>query len=321
MVNGKPVGSCRISFGPQNSDLDVNEWISFLSRCFINSQKLRSDGNPVLTKKKATLSGVYIFPIKSCASIKLSASMITAEGLFLDRKWMFVDENGRSIDQKRFPKLCKVQPIWPVHNGELKVHVEELGQSFTLLNSVNEGYVKAEKLEIRVCGRRQMIRSPGTSLPDTLCRFIGVKAGSLVQAKENDSFSNKSPLLLVSDTSVEHVRSRVETSFDISCFRANLVVSGLDRGKCLLSLQFSLIEFEENEWKGRTLQIGSTNFLVGDSCTRCQVICINQNTGEKSREPFSSISAMNRVEGKVSFGVYVCGTEGSIAIGDKVRVL
>lgn len=37
-------------------------------------------------------------------------------------------------------------------------------------------------------------------------------------------------------------------------------------------------------------------------CTRCQMICIDQNTGEKTTEPLKTIA--REFQGKMRFGVY-----------------
>ena len=58
-------------------------------------------------------------------------------------------------------------------------------------------------------------------------------------------------------------------------FRANLVVSG------------SIPPFSEDGWK--YVSIGSKTFNVLGPCTRCQMICINQSSGEREREPLQTL--------------------------------
>lgn len=55
-------------------------------------------------------------------------------------------------------------------------------------------------------------------------------------------------------------------------------------------------------------------------CTRCQIICIDQKTGQKSPEPLRVIS--NEFHGKRTFGVYLSAenknTHGFIRCGEIV---
>lgn len=56
-------------------------------------------------------------------------------------------------------------------------------------------------------------------------------------------------------------------------------------------------------------------------CTRCQMICIDQSTSEKTVEPLKTLS--RKLGGKISFGVYLkqdipCGKHSEIDIGSTV---
>ena len=71
--------------------------------------------------------------------------------------------------------------------------------------------------------------------------------------------------------------------------------------------------------------------MVGP-CQRCQMVCIDQTTGQRSREPFSTLAKTRRRDGKVWFGVY-CSLKSEkqhlsktrrkrkfIRVGDTIRV-
>lgn len=44
-------------------------------------------------------------------------------------------------------------------------------------------------------------------------------------------------------------------------------------------------------------------FQNDGKCTRCQMICIDQQTGEVTKEPLLTLS--KELKGKISFGVYL----------------
>ncbi|XP_076456194.1 molybdenum cofactor sulfurase-like [Babylonia areolata] len=71
-------------------------------------------------------------------------------------------------------------------------------------------------------------------------------------------------------------------------FRANLVVDGG-------------LPFDEDRWTRMTC--GDVQFVGQGQCSRCGMICLNQNTGEKTREPLRTLAAWRG--GKVYFGVYM----------------
>lgn len=60
------------------------------------------------------------------------------------------------------------------------------------------------------------------------------------------------------------------------------------------------------------------------------MLCIDQNTAEKTPEPFETLAKTRRVNGKVYFGQHIChlptgdhastGAKSTIAVGDPVRV-
>ncbi|KAK1752448.1 pyridoxal phosphate-dependent transferase [Echria macrotheca] len=108
--------------------------------------------------------------------------------------------------------------------------------------------------------------------------------------------SNESPILAISLASVdalnEEIRRNGAKEVSPAVFRANVVVSG------------SPEPYVEDGWTG--LRIGRHNFRMLGACRRCHMVCINQETAEKSEEPFVSLSRTRRFEGKVFFGTHMC---------------
>lgn len=75
-------------------------------------------------------------------------------------------------------------------------------------------------------------------------------------------------------------------------FRGNLIVEAPD-------------VLEELNWK--SLRIGDVTLRAGGACTRCQMICIDQKTGEKTTEPLRTIA--REFQGKLTFGLYLSQTD------------
>ena len=63
----------------------------------------------------STISGLYIYPIKSCRGISLQKAVVTKYGLaaaenqeVMDRKWMIIDDNKVFISQRSHPKMALI---------------------------------------------------------------------------------------------------------------------------------------------------------------------------------------------------------------------
>ena len=65
---------------------------------------------PLRTAENVTLSGLYVYPIKSCAGISLESACLSATGLRYDRRFL---NSGRSSDwlRQQAPNLKDVSPI------------------------------------------------------------------------------------------------------------------------------------------------------------------------------------------------------------------
>jgi molybdenum cofactor sulfurtransferase len=123
--------------------------------------------------------------------------------------------------------------------------------------------------------------------------------------------SNESPILAISLASVDALNEEIKRSggreVSAAVFRANVVIStGLTQGQT---------PYVEDSWT--TLRIGVHDFRMLGACRRCHMVCINQETAEKSEEPFVTLSKTRRFEGKVFFGTHMCYSPGDGAVVTK----
>lgn len=59
---------------------------------------------------QASIEQLWIYPIKSCAGVRLDEAELTDTGLLYDRAWMVVDEQGGFVSQRELPRLALIQP-------------------------------------------------------------------------------------------------------------------------------------------------------------------------------------------------------------------
>ncbi len=57
-----------------------------------------------------SIAALYIYPIKSCAGLKVQSAEITPHGLLHDRQWLIVDQTGCFQTQRQIPHLVWITP-------------------------------------------------------------------------------------------------------------------------------------------------------------------------------------------------------------------
>ncbi|GKT42292.1 molybdenum cofactor sulfurase [Colletotrichum spaethianum] len=137
--------------------------------------------------------------------------------------------------------------------------------------------------------------------------------------------SNESPILVINTASLHALNREIEAnggrSVPPESFRANLVI-GATRDSEQLA-------WAEDDWT--RLTIGGEEFKMMGSCRRCQMVCVDQETGERHQEPFVTLAKVRRFDGKVYFGAHMghdpktkAATEKAqfptIQVGDAINV-
>lgn len=59
---------------------------------------------------QATITGLFVYPIKSCAGVAVQEAILTETGLEFDRAWMVVDGKGEFLTQRELPRMALIQP-------------------------------------------------------------------------------------------------------------------------------------------------------------------------------------------------------------------
>ena len=68
-----------------------------------------------------TLTGLFIYPVKSLGGISLPAADLTPLGLRHDRRWLVVDERNRFLTQREHAEMALLA-VEPAYNGFLLRH-------------------------------------------------------------------------------------------------------------------------------------------------------------------------------------------------------
>jgi uncharacterized protein len=245
-----------------------------------------------LPEPLATLTGLYVYPLKSARGIALEGAALDERGIEHDRRWMVVDEQGLFVSQRTHPRLALIGTAFDgatlrlAAPGLPELAVEVPVDSETAAVRVWQDDVSALLATRAACewvSEHLGVRCRLVYLPDAARRQVAppYEPARLV------SFADAFPILLVSEASLTELNRRLERPVPMDRFRPNLVVSGCE-------------PHAEDSW--HRIRIGDVPFTVAKPCSRCVVITTDQSTGERHREPLATLSTYRLQDGKVMFG-------------------
>ena len=262
-----------------------------------------------------SVSQIAVFPVKSLGAMYPLETELERTGFRHDRAWMIVDEDGIFVTQRQFPWMAcigtdvteaGVRLLFP--DGEA-LEVPVIADGTTLRVHVWNSECKAV--------------DQGDAAADALSDFIG-RPCRLVRMHQSFSrrtasayterapkmsvgFADSSPLMLLSEASLEDLNRRLETPVAMSRFRPNLVIAGGEA-------------FQEDRWT--RIRIGKVTLSLVKDCIRCEIPTVDQETGEKGVEPMETLESYRAGPLGPRFGRKVVQeTLGTIRVGDPVTVI
>jgi len=123
---------------------------------------------------------------------------------------------------------------------------------------------------------------------------------------ESVSFADGMPYVMIGQSSLDELNQRLEVPVPMNRFRPNLVFSG---GQA----------FEEDQFT--RIKVGEVDFQVVKPCARCVLITVDQQTGEKGKEPLATLATYRTVNNKVYFGQNaVALAPGIVCLGDLIQL-
>jgi uncharacterized protein len=264
------------------------------------------------TAENVTLSGMYVYPIKSCAGISLQSADLSAMGLCHDRRWMLVDETGEFMSQRAHPLMALISvrfsaehlivgapgmpdleiPLYPQAGDSLQVRV---------WGDTNRGALVDEQAD----------RWFGEFL-DFPCRLVhkpddDVRPVDSLYAEDGDQvgFADGFAFLLISEASLEDLNTRLEDPLPMNRFRPNFVVRGCE-------------PYAEDGWSRLTM--GGVPFRVAEPCPRCAITTVDQETGARGKEPLRTLATYRKDELGTVFGRnLIHDALGTVHVGDPVE--
>ncbi|QXV64544.1 MOSC domain-containing protein [Mucilaginibacter sp. 21P] len=261
------------------------------------------------------ISQLIIYPIKSLGGIELTSAKVTDRGLEHDRRWMLIDDDNRFLSQREYAQLalCQVSlehhglkvtytpdesfitiPLKPLKQDTLEVTIWDdtcIGQ---LVSDEVDGWF-TEKLR-KGC---RLVYMPDETHRQTDLRYTS--EGMVT------SFSDAYPLLLIGQSGLDDLNTRLEEPLPMNRFRPNIVFTGGS---------------PYSEDLMNHIQINNLNFYGVKLCARCIMTTIDQQTLAKGKEPLKTLAKYRRKDNKILFGQNIALTDtGVIHVGDELTVL
>ncbi|RZK26923.1 MAG: MOSC domain-containing protein, partial [Hymenobacter sp.] len=188
-----------------------------------------------------TLTGLFIYPVKSLGGISLPAADLTPQGLRHDRRWLVVDERNRFLTQREHAEMALLA-VEPAYNGFLLRHRQrpELLPLYVPFVAMPErtlfvtiwddmvfawrGAPEADKWLSEALGQACKL----VYMSDMVRREVEPDKPALNPAGTLVSFADGYPYLLASEESLAKLNAQLAEPVPMNRFRPNLVVRGLD---------------------------------------------------------------------------------------------
>ncbi|HEX3443553.1 MAG TPA: MOSC N-terminal beta barrel domain-containing protein [Chthoniobacterales bacterium] len=274
------------------------------------------------------ITGIFIYPVKSCAGYAVSNWEINRYGFRHDREFLVVDQQWNFLTQRAQPKLALVQTF--PQRDLLRLRAPNLPEmTFPWFGSPEDHPIESKRsvtiwrdqVEVDDCGdeiaewfsahlrcKARLVR-----MGYQYRRLVGPEKVPGVHQEalgiREVSFADAYPFLIISEASLEDLNHRLPQPIAMNRFRPNIVVGG------------ALDPYAEDQWQ--SIGIGSLQFRNGAPCVRCIVTTTDQITLERGPEPLKTLATYRRnSDGGVNFGMnFFCeSSTGTIRVGDGVRL-
>jgi uncharacterized protein YcbX len=263
------------------------------------------------------LSEINIYPVKSLKGIPFDEALVEERGLRFDRRWMLVDADSKFITQREFPVMAAVRisleddgllasfngrqlrvPLTPENGAARRVSIWSSSvKAVEYPAECSEWFSEVLNIDCR------LVMMPDESRR-TVNPFYAVR-----KFKDTVSFADGYPFMLLGQSSLDDLNTRLPDPVPMNRFRPNFVVSGSGA-------------FAEDDWK--KIRIGTTVFHVVKPSERCVMPTIDQAAGVKTGvEPLKTLSGFRTTGNKVLFGQNLIAENpgGVVKVDDAVEVL
>ena len=273
----------------------------------------------------AHVASLHVYPVKGCRGLAPTTALITATGLAThgagDREWMVVDDAGRFVTQREYPRLALVE----VHADGTALTLRAPDAATLAVPYATSGPsvdVEVWRHHGRGIDNGDAVASWLSAWLQTSVRLVRFdrtvpRACNLEYAGDSGAhtmFSDGYPVLVIGAASLADLNGRIEArcgrALPMNRFRPNIVLDGLPA-------------YAEDHLD--TIDFGAITLRCVKPCVRCNVTTTDQATTHTGMEPLRTLGEyrMNESLGGVTFGMNAIVTAGAgrtLACGDPAVV-
>jgi uncharacterized protein len=290
------------------------------------------------TPASVTLTGLFVYPVKSARGIALREAELGDRGIAHDRRFMVVDEHGHFLTQRDTPALARLGTALHDEGQASELVLAFEGQQLALPLRPSAG----EPRRVRVFADEVEALDLGARASRFLSDALGRQAALVYMPQETRrqvdptrasprdivGFADGFPYLLANESSlaalnIELARGRTApfdgelarggtAPFDgelpgpvtMQRFRPNFVIAGVPA--------YSEDNFAE-------LTIGGLPFAALKPCSRCVIVNTDQSSGQRTRGVLEALVRTHTVGNRPIFGQnLVARASGRLALGAPV---
>lgn len=280
---------------------------------------------------QATIEQLWVYPVKSCAGVRLDEAELTDTGLLYDRAWMVVDAQGEFVSQRELPRMALIQPSFKM--GQLVLRAPGMLALHLQLDAV-EGPAR-----VRVWDDEVEAWDMGDLAAQWFSDFLGPGApASLKQLRlarfdpevkrpsdprwtggreAGTQFADGFALLVTSTASLDELNERLaaggHAKVDQRRVRPNIVLGGVQA-------------HDEDRVGALRIDTGGGSAVIEPvkPCARCPIPDVNPDTAETGTAVNDTLRAYRadpRVNGGLTFGMNAIVLEGDgqlLRVGQRV---
>ncbi len=264
------------------------------------------------------ITGIRIYPIKSCAGITLTEATLGKDGLELDRRWMVVNADGRFLTQRTHPRLARIVPT--LSEGGLGIGLDG-GEA---LFRRRETWPLGPRTPVRVWNHTGPAHEHDAQVAAFLSDLLEEPVRLVFQPAQHArvpkrrpegvaaglSFADAYPLLIAGQASLEELNRALppDGAVGMDRFRPNLVVR-------------TRRPWEEDAWN--RFRLGGVAMHGVKRCERCPIIRVGQGDGRQhATEPTETLKRIHSAGGKPLFGLYaIHEAPGRLRVGDRIEAI
>ena len=278
----------------------------------------------------AVIAGLFVYPVKSCAGVRVEQAVLLDTGLEFDRSWMVVDGNGVFLTQRELPRMALIKPQLKTFEmvlrapGMLALHIAldqaEAPARVSLwgqdMPAYDMGPIAAQWFTDFLGTPARLVRFDPEYQRASDQRWTG---GAVALNQFNDGY----PLLVISQASLDQFNDRLaargHAPVGMERFRPNIVLGDAPGAPALMPHDEDRLEVLHIAIAG-----GQAELKPVKPCPRCPIPDVDPATGRSSPEVGDTLQGYRqdaRLGGAVSFGMNVIvqsGLEQTLKVGQAV---